>query len=83
MQSQLVSMGMNHLTNLMLCEVKIEKSSKAKELEKKLVLTGLLRFITTETIVHLRACMTNLLFEPKRFSFSNGIIHKSQTLITF
>ena len=48
MQSQLESMGMNHLTNLMLCEVKIEKSSKANKLKKRLVLTGLLRSIIIE-----------------------------------
>ena len=34
---QLESMEMNHLNDLMICEIKIEKSSKAKDLEKKLV----------------------------------------------
>ena len=37
MQLQLESMEMNHLNNLMICEVKIEKSSKAKELEQLLL----------------------------------------------
>lgn len=76
MQSQPESTEMNHLTNLMICEVKIEKSSKAKELEQKTGIDWSFEIYNhREPYVHLRACIDEpIILEPNEiFPFPTGI----------
>lgn len=71
-----VNTEMNHLQDLMICEIKIEKSSKARELEKILGISWSFEVYNhLEPFYHLRACIDeSITLQPNEIiPFPTGI----------